>query len=1230
MTVLDSMTDVSSVSMVVGSAFTSMMSTLGASSLGRLITGAESVGNNLINGVVQPANQRAIQSRGYKFRNNTRIGANPELTFQQLQVTKTSNDLRINKIQRDAVNLLSRACQTSEALTRVHPTFDDIGSVHLRLTLPVPTTSEISGFTDVKWDGRRARAPKPDSESDGAGSDEVSKDGASSCSSWGDEYETLSEISCKTQYFSGGPAGPPGLGGLFQRRPLERSDSSFEDGFLVDEPEPTRTPIPPGAYGNALVARETIDLLSGTKGCISTMVDCECPHLKWAVTGAKDGVMKVFHIANPSGARDLYVLDVTMPTEVFTCCMETADSLVGEDKPAKNLNLQKAQRKLRRVMSGKLDQSAYNYLETITNLVTMAILLDIGDSGKDHCHILEYSGVQSTFKDFFAGTTLEAAMEDVNDAKKEAGHPVENIVRAVPAPDIAGSLNETIVLYETAEFGEYDLKERVPVVGAVKMGVDLFGKPSPNDHTNPLNYIGAVYRHLGDSESVVAEGTPFEYVIHLDRSEKSKLTPELDRVWDDMIDDHLADFKRVLTSNEQRFDFDFLDDGKPGSYSTEKYEKWLEEQISDERFFTTDNVLLDLMRASKHSANFQQLKAKAQVKKGEDSSRARAVITPGIAGSEGLHQARISPLIKALEALHAILYNHTNLKGLTEETKRIRFAEFLKAVPKGAVVWGTDNSKNDSCFREAVWKKVVTYLAKMADLFEEHTSTRPYVYSPNEATADESFPTGTLDMKYWMMKLTPLLAILLSGVGPTSFANRLQSTAANGAAVLRVFGEDAYNLWRQCERNGAVSNHPAWGKHALPHVAEFVEWAPLKPVMVTDTSIKVEDLKTEQIKTYHMGVNEGDDQTHVMIPPKTAEWKDLSIKDTAMKYTAEISRATNFILEAALTEAEEDMKGRNSVFEMLSAYVGLPTGKTDEYEVAVIVPRPLKALRKLAHCTISSQHTKVTDDAGEIIDVVKDVNYWSLGLTKFYSLAIINRESLGVRGLFLAHGDHCYEQLETLLGRNAAYAASTIYGDRDPEKRQLEEVSSTTFNQCGAMRDKAHESIQDVKVDRVMRVCCSAWRSEIPNLSKATKEDVCAALRAFDVITLSTPVLEVHIQDPMTYWQELDIGCLLQPLVSYATANHQNVAGLFRSAKLLATPEETVKLAREYASTKPNHDTDKDGKSDNTGKGAHSKGGKGKGKSKGTGNTTTHSKGKGKGKGGGKSGQRDGKGSRRW
>jgi hypothetical protein len=535
-------------------------------------------------------------------------------------------------------------------------------------------------------------------------------------------------------------------------------------------------------------------------------------------------------------------------------------------------------------------------------------------------------------------------------------------------------------------------------------------------------------------------------------------------------------------------------------------------------------------------------------------------------------------------------------------------------------VFGTDKSKNDSCFREAVWKKCVKYLAKMNDIFESHLMTRGYVYSPNEATASHSFPTGTLDMKYWIVRLTPLLAFLLSGIGPTSFMNRLESTVENGATTLAVHGEEAYEKWRIAERQAVASQHPAWDRHDEPHVAQFVDWAPLAPHMVDDTSIACDKLEAEHVHTYHMGMCEGDDQVHAVIPPTTDEWKRLSIKGVVQKYNSALSRTTNFIFEPALTADEYDMVGRKAIFEMLSAWVGLSHGDADDYDVAVIVPKVLKAIRKLPHCTLSSQHTLIYDDNGEACDVERNANFWCLGLTKFYALAIINHESLGVRGLFLAHGDYCFRQLERAIGKREAYLSDTIYGDRDPERRGIEESASTTFRHCGVMREHAHHLISSVRTERVMRVCCAAWRSELPDLASKPKDDVIAALLAFDSITLTLEITENHVSDPMSLWTELDCGCIFAPLVMHATGNIRKVAASFRSSKLLADSEETVQLARQMAGTKPQVSATKDGGSDKASakKGAKSKG-KGHKGPKGPGKSFYGHKGKGpKGPGRGK------------
>lgn len=1213
------MAEVSSASVAVANAITGVFSSVGESSLRRLVSGVDASMHNLIEGIVTPTTRKVVETRGYKYRNNDAPGISPVLTPQQLQVAKTSLDPRLMKVQRDAVGLLNTVCQTSDAIARLHPDFQDVGAAHLRLTIPVPTNLSIGGFESRSADSTSLPGHSGDPTDSGNTATKGKGRGVVTGAKLRDKAEKDAALLRAI---------------LAERGGLRRTDSQFvsDDEASSDEVSSSSgggspvssdgqssfAEVPVGMLGNALRARGDIERASGMTSCPT--VNLECSFCQWIDTGrAKGFLTKMIDVANPCGAKDLYVLDVVVPTVVLTTCMEVKDSLAGEDKPAKNLHIQKAQRKLRKAVSDNVSQDKYNYVMSVTNLVVSAMLLDAGDSGKNHCDIRGYSGDQPMFKDFFASQHLESAVEELREAKDEAGHLHEVMVYAVPAPQIQGTLNETLVLYETAELGDYELKEKKMVVGAVHTGVDLLGKPSPNDHTNPLNFIGAVYRHFGDSHTAVAEGTPDEYVIHLDRSERSTLTDSQLKVWTDLIEDDRRNFGDLLTSAEQKFDYDFFEDGKPNSYSTEEYERWLSEQMADEAFYAADNALCELLAHTKAtSKHIQELRASAACKKGEDSARARAVITPGVAGNEGLHQARTSPIVKALEALHAVLYNHSNLKGLTEDTKRIRFAEFLRAVPKGAVVFGTDKSKNDSCFRDSVWKQCVKYLAVMNDMFEEKITTRGYVYSPDEHLTANAFPKGKLDLKYWTLKLTPLLAILLSGIGPTSFLNRLESTVDNGVSVLEIYGEEAYEKWRSARCNAQPSDHPEWRKHPLPHVAEVVEWAPLKPHMVDDPSVRSDQMTPEGIHSYHMGINEGDDQLHAFILPQSDDWAPLSTKEAVVKYSAVMSAKTGFIFEPALTSDDFDMVGHNAVCEMLSAWIGLPSGKTDNYEVAVVVPKVLKAIRKLPHCTVSSQHTLIRDAEGIVTDVIRDANYWTLALTKYYALAIMNKESLGIRGLFLAHGDYCYSKLESIVGANAARCRETMYGDRDPERRKLEEAASTTFQVCGELRDVAHCKVAEVHRDRVVRVCTTAWRSELPELASLPKEQVRASLFTFDTVSMMLEMTDEHVQDPMLVWQEFeDIGCLLMPLVRHATAQHKKVASMFRSEMLLADAEQTVQLARSLASVNPRGPALKDGRSDSTSAGPKGPG-SGKGTPAGANGADSGKSGVGKGKGNGR------------
>lgn len=1277
-------------SQTLADAASGVMLSVGNTSLGRFVSGIDAAAHNLIDGVIGPVNEKIVEGRGYEFRSNSVIGTAPGLTSQQMQVTKTSPDPRFEKIKRDAANTLVRATQLADVLGGTYPDFDDVGAVHLQLTLPVPTTSPLPGFVRKEaWVRDSADLTSQHTgETDGEDSECVvyAPSGApSSDSQSGDTMEDQSVVSENTaaeqphqeEQIEHHPLGV--LADAIQRHRRVRaffggagndSGSDSEDGFLIpdlfgseewgERPDSNTDPLLAIARADG---REVRSMATRSEAEEEAMAPCGlCSPISAMATSAfksvKTGIGKVspkakstistagvvlmapavmakrvaqgtakgvaragrtaLRAANPTGAMDLYVLDVTIPKELYATCVEVAETLLGEDKPAKSLQLAKAHRKLRRLASGKLSTDEYLYMEAITSLVTMAILMDIGNTGKNHCRPYAFTGIKPEFIDFFANNNLEDAIKDLDVAKYEAGHPVTGMVLAIPAMEVTGELNPVVVMYESNRMGEYELTEKKPVVGAVPIGVDLFGKQSPNDHKNPLTYISAVYRHLGDKQDAVAEGTDFEYVMNFTRDVERKMSPEHKKVWMDKIQDNAEDFRAFLNSPKEKFDFDFLMDGKPGAYSFEKYEKALTEQMLDETFYTCDTALNQLLRTSERSQkHMQELKASANAKRGEDALRGRAVISPGINGTESLHQARTSPLIKALEAFHARLYNHTNLKGLNEETKRIRFADLLRCAAKGSLFFGTDKSHNDSDFTEEVWGCCVLYLATMFDIFEEADLpfTRGYVYSPNEATAETSFPEGTLDLKYWTIKLTPLLALLLSGIGPTSFLNRIESGVEMGVAVLTIFGEAEYEKWRTAQRSSPVSTHPAWELHPQPHAAEFVHWEPLVPVMVTDTSVACDKLTSDQIVTRLVGIAEGDDQVHGVIFPD--DWASLSVRDKIARYVAMLAKSTKFMFVPAMTADDTDMIGRNAIFEMLSAWVGLPFGKCDLAEVAVIVPKVLKALRKLPHCSISSAHTVVREPDGTPIDVERNAVFWSLALTKYYSLALINKESLGVRGLFLCHGDYCYQQLERLTSTELAYTYAVTYGDRDPEARGVEEYMSTKFEHCGVMRDKAHLELSLVNTDRVMRVCCCAWRSELPGLQKIDRSQISAALKEFDDITLTLELRDEHIADPMVMWEELDIGCLRPPLVMLAASSYKKVAALFRSKKLLADAEETVRLAREEAGGKGNGSTNKGGGPDNADN-PNKKGGKGKGKANDSWQPQQQQKQKSKAKGGGK------------
>jgi hypothetical protein len=1219
------MAEVTSVSGVVAQALTGVASSFGDSSLRRVVAGVDAIGHNLIDGAANPMTKRVIKERSYQ---HTSCGISYPfrvLNSQQLQVARTSTDTRTTKVLRDSVGLLNRAGKHAEALQGKFPDFEEEGAVHLRLTFSAPVGTELYGFT--KKGVKCEEGPAPDGAT---GLESLER----TDSMFSGAAESLLAHSCDSSADESSDSSSDGESAS--------SDSSSEASSTREVPGAgvlawmdDDDPHPLSQLGDLLEDCEDEEAPAALPSLFVRCTDCglrKCKRPEWVDFGKARGYFsrtakRFMEVANPTGARTLCVIDVVLPNFVYTMCLDGADSLVSEDKPAKNLTNAKAVRAMRKHINKAGQEQGhhiYNYLQTITQLTIMALMMDHGESGTSSCHILGYSDFQPVYTDFYSSTQLEEKIDELKEAKEEAGHPTSGIVRAVPAPVVQGTLNPGMVLVETDELDDYALVEKKPTIGAIVTGVDLLGKGPPNDHKDPMNYIGALFRHVGDSTTPVCEGTPFEYNIVIDRSTKAKLNALQDRVWDDLTEAHLGKFAEMLKDENFVFNFDFYADGKPGAYDEAKYDAAIREQMSNEAFFADHTAMNDVLAHCKETEGIiadirsrvtpeqlaanryhrkqmhwheqwgisppnvprdppepcmEPLRATANLKRGEDSQRSRAVITPGICGSEALSQSRTSPAVKAIECLHGSVYNHTNLKGLTEETKRIKYADFLRSIPKGALVFGTDKSKNDACFREAVWRKCVKYLARMCDLFGDAMWTDGYVFAANESTASDSFPAGLMKLKYWAVKMTPLLCFLMSGIGPTSLFNRLESQVENGVAVLEIYKDAEYLKWLHNETHGTVSTHPEWNQHPRPHMADLVSWEPLAPKMVVDEAINVPSSKLtdEQIVSRHIGLNEGDDQVHAFIPPPT--W-DLPPRAAVLKYTSILSKMNGFIFEAALPGTEGNLMGRNAMFEMCSGWVGFPNANPDESEVVVIIPKVLKALRKIPQCTISTKHTLIRDDAFVVTGVVHDASHWSLALTRYYALAIVNKESLGVRGLFLSHGDRAYDKLCTLVGENRAYTHAPIYGDRDPERRQIEEVADTTFTACGAMRDRAHEVIHDVSRPRVLRRCAEAWVSELPELAINSLDDIQAALVEFDSVSLGTEITDQMVDDPMLLWLELDVGCLQAPLVFHASANLSKIAQQYRSSNLKADSQQTVLLARQLAGIKAADSTKKGGGSD--------------------------------------------------
>jgi hypothetical protein len=762
---------------------------------------------------------------------------------------------------------------------------------------------------------------------------------------------------------------------------------------------------------------------------------------------------------------------------------------------------------------------------------------------------------------------LEDMIDEVN---KELNAYDDNGIPMRPATELTGDHAEggIVAQLDEDELLRWEGQEPTNELGGIKTGPNLFGKNMPLDTKDPRSMLSAYTRHLCDFEVKLPtdpnDNTKY-YTFKMRKFTDTRDLRYLKRVWDDIAAQDKATFEEMLAD---------------GSLAP----------VLEGPSSMTEDAFYEALQATEtqQDNNMKSILGTLFNKRGEDGDRARFVTMPGRLGSDKLHHARMAPMIKALEHMHKEKRNHRHVKGQDEEARRHALGDFLRGMGKGKFLFSTDKKSNDRCWTLQHWEIFLDYLDEVTvSQFKPFMETYCYTRAPTEQ--------ADLKHKYCTFVLSAYLLYYFSGINPTSFGNRLMSEAEAGVLTLTIFGEEAYAKWLADRIAQKESDDPFW-------ISGWKHGTKLQHAHVAPVS----------------DMNEGDDKAIAL--ESTAKGVELSCEQLADLMVTNAGKYTGFAYEIAFMPHQELNCGRKSVGEFCSIVFGLPAhGVQGHIAPAVIVPKPLKALNKAAWSSTLAV-TYVRDTTGRIVNVVHDDRFHRYAATKLLALSIINYESPFVGKYLLACAEH---HLGKLTGPDSR---TTLYDNRDPEARGLEEWSATTFQDLEKMHAKAQQANAITFAPRDLHVALQAWRIDLP-LKGISDEVIIHALLALDDAAASFEVSDRHITDPGAVFSELPFGALLKPLLQVAERGYRKLLGSLvkmQDVDRARTVEEVKEALRPITKGATNDKKDKKKSWSKSASSAESKNPEPAPDGKGTANADGHvkrvvnaweKKGKGKGKG---------------
>jgi len=625
-------------------------------------------------------------------------------------------------------------------------------------------------------------------------------------------------------------------------------------------------------------------------------------------------------------------------------------------------------------------------------------------------------------------------------------------------------------------FAQYLATDAAIGAGAVVTGPNLFGKNFPINTKDLTTMMSAVTRHFYAVDVELDAGAD-RYNFQLCKDGPPKDLPVLRRVAREVMRVVCDATATAIVSGVVSAGFDV--DNRPASMTEEEYLAALDDA-------ETNNI------GREATAKFC---GSLFSKSGEDGDRARFISVPGRAGTEKMHQARTCGPIKMLETVFKHYFNHTHVKGLDETAKREAFASFLGRATKKHVGLSFDKKANDRTWTSVHWDIMLEQYAMFCHDYGWHEWQATHVYTADELTMPVQL---RMQHAFGTFVFESFSLYLLSGIGPTGFFNRFMSLCEEGVIVKTIYGDAAYGAWIRNLSHPTADSKAYWRGNWM-YGTRFVH--------------DVENLKA-------VCINEGDDKTglfHLIrtTPQKNAEngkMEDVSEEMTVDELIGEIVRCAaehcGVAYEIARMPQQDENWGRKSALEFCSAVITIPK-KGDM--PASLVPKPIKALGKLAWSATRAVNF-VEDDDGVVAGVVEDSKYFQFCATKMFSLASCNRDSPFVGRLFLQAGRYYLSKVRS---------PATVYAERAPERRKLDEWKETTFTSLFEMSENVEAMFPAEYSVMQCYAAAVAWKMEFP----AMKDELAAviySLRELDLQVMGFEFDDDTIRDDTHLYRALE------------------------------------------------------------------------------------------------------------